>query len=121
MIPDLKNAAPLSQKERKRREGEALLATIKPGDYLVLLDEKGTHYTSRKWAKKLQQIMNSGPRHLVFVIGGAYGFSDAVYKRAQTMWSLSQLTFPHDLVRVIFAEQLYRAFSILHNMPYHHE
>lgn len=121
MIPDLKNAIALSQKERKEQEGKALLKAIQPTDYIVLLDEQGAQYTSRKWAHKLQQIMNVGPRHLVFVIGGAYGFSEGVYRRAQALWSLSSLTFPHDLVRVIFAEQLYRAFTILHNMPYHHD
>lgn len=104
----------------KIAEGELLLKKLQATDFLVLLDEKGKQHTSVAFAKWLQQEMIRSHRHIVFVIGGAYGFSDEVYRRANAQISLSSLTFPHQLIRLIFAEQLYRAFTILNNEPYHH-
>lgn len=120
-IPELKNAGALSKDQIKEKEGELILRQAGPGDILVLLDEHGKEYRSTDFAKWLEKQLGSGARNLVFVIGGAYGFSPAVYKRANGLLSLSQMTFPHQLVRAIFAEQLYRAFSILKGEPYHHE
>jgi 23S rRNA (pseudouridine1915-N3)-methyltransferase len=94
---------------------------MKPGDLLVLLDERGQHLKSVEFAERLQKWMNSGPKRLVFAVGDAYGFDAAFRASAHFELALSQMTFPHDLVRVLFAEQLYRAFSILRNEPYHHE
>lgn len=119
-IPYLKNTKSLSQDEQKKREGELILKRLEPGDHVVLLDERGKEYTSAKLAQQIQQHANSGLKALVFVIGGAYGFSEAVYARGNSKMALSQLTFPHIMTRLIFAEQLYRAFTILHGEPYHH-
>jgi 23S rRNA (pseudouridine1915-N3)-methyltransferase len=103
-----------------KREGEALLSKISDSDFLVLLDEKGKHISSEEIAGFIEGKMNQSVKHLVFVIGGAFGFSDAVYKRANASLSLSKLTFSHQLVRLIFMEQLYRAFTIMKGEPYHH-
>ena len=119
-IPYLKNTKSLSQDEQKKKEGELILKKLEPGDYVVLLDERGKEYTSAKLAQFIQQQANTGAKALVFVIGGAYGFSEAVYARGNAKLALSQLTFPHIMTRLVFAEQLYRAFTILHNEPYHH-
>lgn len=108
-------------KNRKKKEGELLLKKFDSSDYVVLLDERGKLYTSTEYANFIQQKLNSGIKKLVFVIGGAYGFSEDVYHRANALFSLSKLTFPHLMTRLIFAEQLYRVFTILHNEPYHHE
>lgn len=105
----------------KAREGELILKRLQPGQQLIVLDERGRQLTSPQWAQQLQQYMNQSTRSLVFLIGGAYGVSDAVKAKAAQMWSLGPLVFPHQLVRLILAEQLYRAFSILHGSPYHHE
>lgn len=105
----------------KEKEGEVILKLLSPGDIMVLLDERGMEIGSRGFADFLNKMMLSGCRKLFFVIGGAYGFSDSVYKRADHKLSLSRMTFPHQLVRLVFAEQLYRAFSILNNEPYHHD
>lgn len=119
-IPYLKNTKSLSQDEQKKREGELILKKIEPGDFVVLLDERGREFTSKKFAQFIQQQANNGLKALVFVIGGAYGFSEAIYARQNAQIALSQFTFPHIMTRVIFAEQLYRAFTILHGEPYHH-
>ncbi len=120
VIPDLKNTKNLRPQQVKELEGERLLKELKAGDHVLLMDEKGKEFTSRGWAQNLQKIMNGGPHRLVFVIGGAYGFSPAVYQKAQGKVALSQMTFSHQIVRALFMEQLYRAFSILNNDPYHH-
>jgi len=119
-IPYLKNTKSLSQDEQKKKEGELLLKKLEPGDFVVLLDERGKEYTSKKFAQFIQQQANSSAKSVVFIIGGAYGFSESVYARANSLMALSQLTFPHIMTRLIFAEQLYRAFTILHGEPYHH-
>lgn len=121
VIPDLKNTKNKNEDEVCRQEGALILKEVQPSDHLVLLDEKGKRYTSLKFADHLQKVMNRGVRRLVFVIGGPYGFSEEVYQRADEKLSLSDMTFSHQIIRAIFAEQLYRAFSILNNDPYHHQ
>lgn len=111
----------LSAPERKEREAQLFMEAISPTDYLILLDEKGREFRSRQMAQALQDIFNRAPRRLVFVIGGPYGFAERLYQRADEQWALSRLTFPHDLVRVLFLEQLYRSVAILHHLPYHHD
>ena len=120
-LPDIKNTKKLSESQQKSAEGEAILRQVTEGDRLVLLDEHGQERRSVEFAEWLQKRMNSGVRRLVFVIGGPYGFSDAVYNRADELISLSKMTFSHQMVRAIFTEQLYRGFSIIRNEPYHHE
>lgn len=120
-IADVRNTKKLSEAEQKRLEGEAILKLISDSDHLTLLDEHGAEYRSIEFANILQRRMLSGTKRLVFVIGGPYGFSDAVYQRANSKISLSKMTFSHQIVRAIFTEQLYRAFTILRNEPYHHE
>ena len=119
-IPELKNVSSLSRDQIKEKEGELILKAIKPKDFVVLLDEKGKEYRSVEFARELSARMASG-RDLTFVVGGAYGFSGAVYGRADGKLSLSKMTYSHQMVRTIFAEQLYRAFTILRGEPYHHE
>ncbi len=121
MILDLKNAKNLSEAEQKQKEGEALLKKINSTDMLVLLDENGKDYSSIQFAGYLQHKMSSGIKQLVFAIGGPYGFSEAVYSKAQGKVSLSKMTFSHQMVRLFVVEQLYRAFTILKNEPYHHQ
>lgn len=121
VIPELKNAKNLRTEQIKTAEGELILDKVAGGDLVVLLDENGKQPDgSAAFAAWLQSIMNRGTRKLVFVIGGAYGFSNGVYERADEKISLSRLTFSHQMVRLIFAEQLYRAFTILGGEPYHH-
>lgn len=121
VIPELKNAKNLREEQIKTAEGELILNKIAAGDHVVLLDENGKlPEGSVAFADWLQGIMNRGTRKLVFVIGGAYGFSSVVYGRANEKISLSRMTFSHQMVRLIFAEQLYRAFTILGGEPYHH-
>ena len=120
-IADVRNTKKLSEAEQKRLEGEAILRLINDSDHLMLLDEHGAELRSIEFAEQLQRRMSSGVKRLVFVIGGPYGFSDAVYGRANSKLSLSRMTYSHQLVRAIFTEQLYRAFTILKNEPYHHE
>lgn len=120
-IPELKKVGSLSQAQIKEKEGELILKQVGPQDILVLLDEHGHEYRSMEFADRLQKLMARGAKTLFFVIGGAYGFSDAVYNRAHEKISLSRMTFSHQMVRTIFAEQLYRAFTILKGEPYHHE
>ncbi|MCD6012905.1 MAG: rRNA ((1915)-N(3))-methyltransferase RlmH [Flavipsychrobacter sp.] len=104
----------------KQLEEDVIMKKLQSQHYLVLLDEKGKLLNSVQWSQQLQQCMNQGVKTLIFLIGGAYGVSDAVKKRANQTWSLSNLVFPHQLVRLVVAEQVYRAFSILNNSPYHH-
>lgn len=120
-IPELKNVQALSQEQIKEREGELILKSIKNTDDVILLDERGSTYTSLEWAAHLQKKMNYEGKDMVFVIGGAYGFSQKVYQRANGKISLSKMTFSHQIIRVIFLEQLYRAFTIMKGEPYHHE
>ena len=121
IIPDIKNVKNLSESQQKEKEGDLLLSKITATDQLILLDENGSTFSSVKFADYLQKKMNSGAKTLVFVIGGPYGFSDAVYQKAQGKISLSLMTFSHQMVRLFFIEQLYRGFTILRNEPYHHQ
>lgn len=120
-IPELKNVSALGKEQIKVREGELILKNIKPADDLILLDERGREFTSVELAKVIQDKISYAGKDIVFVIGGAYGFSDAVYQRANSKLSLSRMTFSHQMVRVIFIEQIYRAFTIMKGEPYHHE
>ncbi|MBQ2143000.1 MAG: 23S rRNA (pseudouridine(1915)-N(3))-methyltransferase RlmH [Alistipes sp.] len=120
-LADVRNTKNLSAAEQKRMEGEAILRLVTDSDHLMLLDEHGLVLRSIEFADLLQKRMSAGTKRLVFVIGGPYGFSDAVYQRANSKLSLSKMTFSHQIVRAIFTEQLYRAFTILKNEPYHHE
>lgn len=119
-IPELKNVSALNRDQIKKKEGELILKNLRPEDNVILLDERGEERSSIEWARKLEKLL-SGGRNLVFVVGGAYGFSDEVYSRADGLISLSRMTFSHQMVRVIFVEQLYRAFTIINGEPYHHE
>lgn len=120
IIPDIKNAKNLSETLQKQAEGEEILKRTNSSDILILLDEKGKTFTSEGFSEFLQKKMNSGLKNLIFVIGGPYGFSDAVYHRSNGKVSLSSMTFSHQMVRLFFIEQLYRGFTILRNEPYHH-
>ena len=120
-IPELKNVSALSKDQIKAKEGELILKNIRPTDDLILLDEHGKEYTSVELAKVIQEKISYTGKDMVFVIGGAYGFSPEVYSRANSKISLSRMTFSHQMVRAIFAEQLYRAFTIMKGEPYHHE
>ena len=120
-IPELKNVSALSREQIKAKEGELILKNVKSADNLMLLDERGKEYSSVEFAKVLQDKINYEGKDIVFVIGGAYGFSEDVYRRANSRMSLSRMTFSHQMVRAIFAEQLYRAFTIIKGEPYHHE
>jgi 23S rRNA (pseudouridine1915-N3)-methyltransferase len=120
-IPQLKNVSAFTQDQIKEKEGELILKQISPGDSVILLDEHGKEYCSVEWAEWLRQRLARGGKGLVFVIGGAYGFPEKVYERAEGRISLSRMTFSHQMVRTIFAEQLYRAFTIIKGEPYHHE
>lgn len=120
VIPDIKNVKNLSEKEQKEKEGELILSKITPTDQLILLDENGKSFSSVGFSDYLQKKMNSGVKTLIFVIGGPYGFSDAIYQKASGKVSLSEMTFSHQMVRLFVVEQIYRAFTILRNEPYHH-
>ena len=120
-IADIRNTKKMSEAEQRRMEGETILRLLTDSDHVMLLDEHGAELRSIEFADMLQRRMLAGTRRLVFVIGGPYGFSEAVYQRANSKLSLSKMTFSHQIVRAIFAEQLYRAFTILKNEPYHHE
>lgn len=121
IIPDIKSTKNLSALQQKEKEGILILNKLQNTDQLVLLDDKGTQYTSVEFSNYLQKKMNSGMKQLVLVIGGPYGFSEAVYKKASGKISLSKMTFSHQMIRLFVIEQLYRGFSILKNEPYHHE
>ena len=120
-IPELKNVSALAREQIKQKEGELVLKALKPSDCVILLDEHGREYRSIEFSAMLEDRMSRGGRDLVFVVGGAYGFSDAVYSRSDEKISLSKMTFSHQMVRTLFAEQLYRAFTIMKGEPYHHE
>jgi len=120
IIPDIKNSKNLSESQQKQKEGELILGKLKPTDQLILLDENGKQFDSVAFSSYLQKYMNSGIKQLVFVIGGPYGFSEDVYKKANGKISLSKMTFSHQMIRLFFIEQLYRGFTILRNEPYHH-
>ena len=121
LLPDIKNNKSLSEEQQKIKEGELILSYVEPSHHLILLDERGKEYTSIAFADELQKKMNTSIKQLTFVIGGPYGFSQAVYQRANSKLSLSKLTFSHQMIRLFFVEQLYRAFTILRNEPYHHQ
>ena len=121
MLPDVRNTRNISAAQQRTAEGEAILRQLTAGDFVALFDERGTEFRSMEFAAWMQKRMNSGIRRLVLVIGGPYGFSEAVYERADARVSLSKMTFSHQIVRALIAEQLYRAFTILNNEPYHHE
>ena len=120
-IGDIKGTRNLSEEQQKSAEGRSLLTALDTSDHVVLLDEHGTERTSMDFSEWLQRRMASGCKRLVFVVGGPYGFSQEVYDRANEKISLSKMTFTHELVRLVFVEQLYRAFTILRHEPYHHE
>lgn len=120
-IPELKKVSALSREQIKEKEGELILKQLSPSDTLILLDEHGKELRSIEFATYLEKQLAGGGRNLVFAVGGAYGFSEAVYRRAQDKLSLSRMTFSHQMVRTVFAEQLYRALTILKGEPYHHE
>ncbi|NGZ88942.1 23S rRNA (pseudouridine(1915)-N(3))-methyltransferase RlmH [Psychroflexus maritimus] len=121
IIPDLKNTKNLSQKEQKRKEGELILKELEPSDYVVLMDENGKEFTSRKFSEWIAKKQHLGSRKVSFIIGGPYGFDEAVINQSEFKIALSKMTFSHQMVRLFFVEQIYRAFSILHNLPYHHD
>ena len=121
IIQDIKNVKNLSESQQKEKEGELILSKMQPTDELILLDENGLEFTSVAFSNYLQKKMNAGTKQLVLVIGGPYGFSDAVYAKSQGKISLSKMTFSHQMIRVFIIEQLYRAYTILKNEPYHHQ
>ena len=121
VIPDLKNSKNLSEEQQKEKEGELIIQQLTSSDELFLLDERGIENSSVEFARFLEKKMLSGIKRLVFVIGGPYGFSATIYSRANGKLSLSKMTFSHQMVRLIFAEQLYRAMTILKGEPYHHQ
>ncbi len=121
IIPDVKNVKNLSEIQQKEKEGELILSKISSTDQLILLDENGTTFSSIGFSDYLQKKMNAGIKTLVFVIGGPYGFSDELYKKAKGKISLSEMTFSHQMVRLFVIEQMYRGFTILKNEPYHHQ
>lgn len=120
VIPELKNTKNMTEDQQKIREGELILQKIQPSDTVVLLDEHGKEFRSIEFADWLQKKQNTA-RRLVFVIGGPYGFSESIYKRADELLSLSKMTFSHQMVRLLFVEQIYRACTIIKGEPYHHE
>jgi len=120
-IPELKSVSGLTQQQIKEKEGELVRKLVKPVDTVVLLDERGTEHTSESFARYIEKQTISGTRTLIFIIGGAYGFPTELYKRANGMISLSKMTFPHQMVRLVFLEQLYRAHTIIKGEPYHHK
>jgi 23S rRNA (pseudouridine1915-N3)-methyltransferase len=121
VLPDIKQRKTFNIAQQKQIEGEKILSVISAADHLVLLDENGKQFNSRSFALYVQKHMNAGLKRLIFVVGGPYGFSEEVYQRANGKLSLSAMTFSHQMVRLVFAEQLYRAMTILRNEPYHHD
>jgi len=120
-IPELKNNRYLTENEQKEKEADLLLKAFEPTDDVVLLDEKGKHFGSVDFSEFIEKKIMGNQKRIVFVVGGPYGFSQRVYNRANGLISLSKMTFSHQMVRLIFAEQLYRAFTILRGEPYHHQ
>jgi 23S rRNA (pseudouridine1915-N3)-methyltransferase len=121
VLPDIKNPGKMKAEALKQQEGEVILKNVESSDQLLLLDEGGKHFSSREFSGYMEKQMLGGARRLIFVIGGAWGFSEEVYQRSNGRLSLSRMTFSHQMVRLIFAEQLYRAMTILKNEPYHHD
>lgn len=121
VIPELKNTKGLSQDEQKKREGELIQKNLQPGDYVVLLDEHGSERSSMDFASWIQKKMAAGPKRLVFIVGGPYGFSDAIHQKGNEEISLSRMTLSHQMIRMFIVEQIYRAMTILNGEPYHHE
>ncbi|MEG9328770.1 23S rRNA (pseudouridine1915-N3)-methyltransferase [Salinimicrobium catena] len=121
IIPDLKKTKNINTEQQKVMEGKLILDKVTSSDFLVLLDENGKQYSSEGFSEYIQKRLNSGMKQLIFVVGGPYGFSEEVYQRANGKISLSKMTFSHQMVRLFFTEQLYRAFTILKNEPYHHK
>lgn len=119
-IPDIRNRKTLNEDQQKKAESFLLLQQLQPADHVVLLDENGKQFTSVGFSESLEKQMATGAKRIVFIIGGPYGFAQEVYDRANAMMSLSPMTFSHQMVRLIFVEQLYRAFTILKGEPYHH-
>lgn len=120
-IDDIKNTKNISEDQQKRTEGAKILSLLDKSDFVVLLDEHGKKYTSMQYSSYIQKRMLSGAKKVVFVIGGPYGFSQEVYDRANDKISFSKMTFNHEMIRLIFMEQLYRAYTIINHEPYHHE
>lgn len=121
VVPELKNAKNLSMDQQKEKEAELLQKVFQPGDYIILLDEHGRERRSMEFAQWIQKKMSAGPRRIVFVVGGPYGFAPSIHQMRNEEISLSQMTFSHQMIRLLFVEQIYRAMTILHNEPYHHE
>ena len=121
VIPDVKNAKNMSKEQLKTKEGDNVLKKLDKGDWLILLDERGKELSSLKFASYFDNLLQQSHKRLIFLVGGAYGFSDAVYQRANGKISLSKMTFSHQMVRLFVIEQIYRAMTILRNQPYHHE
>ena len=120
IIPDIKNRKTLTEEQQKKAEGELILSNINVGDDLVLLDENGKTFSSVSFSQWIEKQMNIGSKRMIFVVGGPYGFSKEVYAKAKFKISLSEMTFSHQMIRLIFVEQLYRAFTIIKGEPYHH-
>lgn len=120
-VPEVQHSKKMPVQEQKNKEGRKIISSLSNGDFIVLLDERGKEYSTSEFAKWMEKQIVNMSKKVVFVIGGAWGFSDEVYKIADMKISLSKMTFPHQLVRLVFAEQLYRAFTILKGEPYHHE
>lgn len=121
VIPDIKNTKSLTESQQKEKEGELILKYLQAGDYLVLLDERGKEFSSLQFATYIEKKTHTVAKRLVFIIGGPYGFAETIYDKASEKISLSKMTFSHQMIRLIFIEQLYRAMTILNNEPYHHE
>ena len=120
-LPNIRNTKNLSDSELKKKEGEVILKQLQSSDYVVLLDDKGKTFTSLAFSKRLQTWMLNGKKRLLFIVGGAYGFSEDIYNKADERLSLSKMTFSHQMVRLFFVEQIYRGYTILNNEPYHHK
>lgn len=120
-LPDIRNASRMDKEKQKEEEGKRMLEAITPSDFLVLLDERGRQYSSMEFSSFLEKQMIAGRRKVIFAVGGPYGFSRQVYDRADSMLSLSKMTFNHEMVRLFFTEQVYRGMTILRGEPYHHE
>lgn len=121
VIPDVKSSKALSEDAQKQQEGRSIISALQPGDIVTLLDERGKELTSREFSSMIERRMVQGIKRLVFVIGGPYGFSNEVYERADSKLSLSRMTFTHEMVRLFFMEQIYRAMTIMRGEPYHHD
>ena len=121
VIPELKNTKSLSEEQQKEKEADLLLKSFQPGDHIVLLDEHGNEFRSLEFASWMEKKMAMGLKRLVFIVGGPYGFSQRIYQSAHEKISLSQMTFSHQMIRLIFTEQIYRAMTIINHEPYHHE